>query len=238
MKENYPNLKNTPVKEIVLDLQFFEDLNFDFYNVFDSESSILFENFDNCVPLMGSKFSLTELETKRKNEQLGLVFKSNSEVLFLRRESFTYHYIKGYLPYEKLQHRFFELLEIFSSTLDTGLKVSNLSMRYVNEIFIDPIEIASNLIFTYPKQSPDRTISNYQYVTEFTYKEHKDFLVRIISSKVEDSKLLLDITVSKDEIGALIGAECQLEKSLKIMRELKNRVFFDSVTVQTLIKYL
>lgn len=238
MNGTYPTLIKTPIKEIVFDLQFGEVLSNDFFVGFNLEDSRLAEVFDSCVPLMGSKFSLTSSETKRVNEQLGLVFKSSSEILFLRRESFTYHYIKEYIPFERLQNRFFELLTLAKNIIKIKINVSNLSVRYVNEINIDPVELASNLIFTYPKQSSDRVINNYQYVTEFAYKEEEEFLIRILSSKIEDSKLLLDITVKKEVRGELSSIRESLQDNISKMRHLKNRAFFDSVTVQTLIKYL
>ena len=239
MQITYPTLNNTPIKEIIFDLQFHEDLDNSFYQSLDFEKSELKDNFKSCVPLMMGTFRLSDKEfTKRENEQLGFVFKSESEMLFIRRESFTYHYIEEYNSFEELEKRFFYLIKLLEKLLGLSLDIRNLSIRYVNEINIDPTELASNLIFTYPKQSLDRKISNYQYVTEFSYENFDEFPIRILSSKIDESKLLLDITVNKDIFGKFKEILSDLKKDINTMRSLKNRSFFESVTVQTLIKYL
>ena len=64
-----------------------------------------------------------------------------------------------------------------------------------------------------------------------------EYIVTAVSTKPNEKKVLLDITVTNAIKDSHIDPESLRDKFLP-MQEVKNRVFYDSITAKALLRYL
>lgn len=229
----YPNLSNTPIKEIVFAISYDEIAD-----------NVGFEKFVNLkeikkrFPTINASMSLQILTGAKEkvvsHQKNGYHLKNENEVVHLRKGSLSYHYLNNYRKFEDMVNTVLGLWQVFCQESELKLTINAVSVRYINEIKIDGDNLESRLIQLYPKQSSDRKVYNFQNVVTFKYINETDYLVNVVSTKPAEDKVLLDITV----INQKVSKEDKIENMFYPLQEIKNRVFFDSITAQALVKYI
>lgn len=233
----YPELVNTPIKEIVFSISFNEIIDEECFSKFLKINKIK-ERFKDVKPSIDNKLKIVKDEVDFSSIADGFHLKNDSEVLQLRKGSFSFHYLSGYKKFIPLLNIFCKYWNQFNNVVKDNLTILNYSIRYINVIEIDDGNLPTHLVQLYPKQSIDRNILNFQNSIRFSYSDEPKYIVNAVSTKVNFKKeegVLLDISVISNEI--LQSNETNIKEIFIPLQELKNKTFFDSITTRTLIKY-
>jgi uncharacterized protein (TIGR04255 family) len=233
---NYPKLDKTPIKEIIFSISYEEIVDNDCFDKF-IELDFIKKKFPDKKPSITSSIEIDNGIARISDKKNGFHLKNTTEVLQMRTGSLSYHYLNGYNDFSTMIDNLMLFWVAFDKVTKDHLTINSISVRYINEIEIDEDNPASRLIQVYPKQSSDRDIINFQNSVRFSYKGLSDYLVNVVSTKSNNDRLLLDITVTK-KIDSNSLKEMGLKKSFEPLQEIKNKVFFDSITAKALIRYI
>lgn len=232
----YPNLENTPIKEIIFSISFEGVVNKECFNKF-IELEIVKNKFKDINPSFTSSIEITNDGANVFKDNNGFHLKNKNEVLQIRTGSLSYHFLNSYHKYEEILLNLITFWILFQDLSKNTLTILSISVRYINVIEIDDENSASRLIQLYPQQSSDRNILNFQNAVNFSYKDSPEHLINVVSTNPGKDLILLDITVNKI-VNFKIANELELKKIFEPLQEIKNKVFFDSITAKALIRYI
>lgn len=231
----FPTLDNTPIKEIIFAISYegiVDKICFDKFVNLD----IIKEKFTEIKPSETNAIEITAEGIKHSKDNTGFHLKKNNEVLQMRMGSISYHHLNSYCEFKKMLSTIINYWELFNNVTKENIKISEISVRYINVLEIDEDSPASHLVQLYPKQSDDRKIFNFQNLVSFSYIKFPEHIINVVSTKPKDKLVLLDITVSykwKNNDNPKY-----IEEKFGALQETKNKTFFDSITAKALIKYM
>lgn len=231
---DYPELATTPIKETIFSVSYNEIVDESCFDNFLKLPEIQ-DAFD-VKPSINQEFTLgKEGNVKVTSEKNGFHLKDDNIILHLRRGSFSFHFLNGYKNFEILFSEFERYWLLFDKITKDNLIVTNYSARYINVIETDKENQPTHLVQLYPKQATDRDIKNFQNSIQFHYRDNPDYLINAVSTKLDQGGVLLDISVSGKN---MTKQNIDLKKSFEPLRDIKNKVFFDSITARALLKYM
>jgi len=229
----YPVLLNTPIKEIIFSISYDEIVDKDCFEKFINLEFIK-NKFSEIKPSVTNQFEITNKGINVSNDNSGFHLKNNNEVLQMRKGSLSYHYLHEYCSFDKILNVLIKIWNIFDNVTKDNLTVNDISVRYINVLEVDSENPVSELVQLYPKQSKNRSIVKFQNSVTFSYTNNPEYIINAVSTLPKENLVLLDISVNKKNQKNKID----LVESFKPLREIKNRVFFDSITAKALLKYI
>lgn len=232
----YPDLGNTPIKEIIFSLSYREIVDKDCFEKFTKLEHIR-TKFSDIKPSVNQQFKLEGDKISMSSSENGFHLKNESEVLQLRKGSFSYHYLKGYKNFNEMISSLALYWKSFDSVTKDKLTITDFSVRYINVIETDDENQPTHLVQLFPKQSDDRNITNFQNSIQFNYKDSSEYTVNAVSTKLNQNGVLLDISV-KGKTKIANKKNIDLESTFSPLQDIKNKAFFDSITARALLKYM
>lgn len=230
----YPSLKNAPVKETVFSISYENIVDTECYDKFSQLDQIK-KKFSEIKKAADQKFRLSDDVISFSSDSVGFDLKNENEILRIRQGQFSYHFLNKYETFERILKSFSNLWLEFDNVTKDNLKFSSCSVRYINLIEFNQEDQPSRLVQLYPKYSSDRDIKGFQNSVRFSYNENPNSEVNIVTSKLKNDNILIDITVSTLQ---KINTSNSVSEILLPLQEIKNKAFFDSITARTLLKYL
>lgn len=229
----YPVLLNTPIKEIIFSISYDEIVDKDCFEKFINLEFIK-NKFLDIKPSVTNQFEITDKGINVSNDNSGFHLKNNNEVLQMRKGSLSYHYLHKYRSFDEILNVLIKIWQIFNNVTKDNLTVNDISVRYINVIEVDNENSVSELVQLYPKQSKNRNIAKFQNSVTFSYTNEPEYIVNAVSTQPKKNLVLLDISINK----RINKNKIDLSEGFKPFREIKNRVFFDSITAKALLKYI
>lgn len=232
----YPRLENTPIKEIIFSISYEEIVDKDCFEKFVNLDTIK-KKFKDINPSITNGFEITNEGVRHIKDNSGFHLKNENEVLQMRMGSLSYHHLRSYRDFNSLLDSLINLWNTFDNVTKDNLTIKNISVRYINLIEEDVENTASNLVQLYPKQSKDRNILNFQNSVSFSYEDKPEYIINAVSTKPKLGTVLLDITVNckiEHKLNQIIDLKILFEP----LQEIKNKVFFESITAKALLKYI
>lgn len=228
----YPKLKVTPIKEIIFSISYEDIIDENGFDKFIDFPKIK-ETFRDIQPVF--VLEVTNKGITEKKDIGSFHLKNEKEVLQLRRGSFSYHFIDGYLEFDKILDNLLSFWGIFNDVLNKQFNVISVVVRYVNVIDVDEDSTASRLVQLYPKYSSDRKIQNFQNSVQFIYNDYPNHIVNVSSTLPKKDLVLVDVTVRTKGIKIESG---MIRDYFIPLQDIKNKAFFDSITAKALLKYI
>jgi uncharacterized protein (TIGR04255 family) len=231
----YPDLGNTPIKEIIFSVSYREIFDKDCFEKF-IKLNLIKSNFPDVKPSVDQEFKLEGNKVSMASNENGFHLRNKNEVLQLRKGSFSYHHLNGYKNFSQMINTLGKYWESFDSVTKDDLTITDFSVRYINVIETDDENQPTHLVQLYPKQSDDRNIINFQNSIQFNYKNNPDYIVNAVSTKLNQKGILLDISVKGKT--SISNNKIDLIEIFQPLQEIKNKAFFDSITARALLKYM
>lgn len=240
----YPHLSNAPIREAIIDIRVKPKSNFH-VNEFKS----LHEKLAKTFPIMEERqaFSASINFGKGKpnfqdenNELDAIIFRSEdrNEVLQFKKQGLTLNKLKPYTSWE-------DIMEISKMAWDyyfersSPVVITRIATRYINHILI-PInsDLGAYLENTpkVPSEGPyffDGALSRIK-LFDPEYDIHVN-LTQTIESKEEKAAIILDIDAFKKKEYEL--EDLSFWNEFAALREMKNKIFFSSLTEKTINLY-
>jgi len=232
----YPELKNTPIKEIIFSISYNEIVDKDCFDKFINLEFVK-NNFKEISPSVTNEFQISKTGVKILKNNSGFHLKNKNNVLQMRKGSLSFHHLNKYCDYNEILDNLMNYWMAFDKITKDNLTVTNISVRYINVLETDENNTASELIQLYPRQSINRKILNFQNSVNFSYIKYPEYLINAVSTKPKNDLVLLDISVNH-KMQNTNHKEINLKDSFKPLRKIKNKVFFDSITAKALLKYI
>ncbi len=234
-----PQLRTTPVKEIIFTISFANNISLDCLEKFKSHESIK-TIFPSSSPGFHTNLKASESDGApvADIQKSGYILRCDppcNRLIQAKRGQFSFHKTKEYEKYEILIRELNKYWALFQSC-STILNVTNASLRYVNFIRLDEGEdlnelIAINVSHPY-REEPSSFVQ-----LRFPVSTNPKIEAKIVVSKGNDGKengVLLDISLSRSFEKESFKA---IEEAFQGMRDIKNQLFFDSITKKTKQKY-
>lgn len=242
------HLPKAPITEALIDLKVKISPDFDI-NIFDSIDEKFLEKF----PLKekqeeySAKFSVKETKpiTKTGTKSIkGFFYKSEDgkNIVQFRRDGFTFNRLKPYTEWREIRNNAKRLWEIYLKYANP-VKVTRIGTRYINHIKIPlPIKDFSSYL-TAPPQVPEGMPQLFSgYLSRMRLKEPSENIDVNVTQAIEEGTekgivtLILDIDAFSNRI--FDPDEPNIWKNFEILRNIKNQVFFSSLTPKTINMFL
>lgn len=237
---NYIQLKQTPIREIILTISFKESLEIGQLDAFRSLPAIV-ERF----PHVGQGFNtqVQAIENTPPTTKVlvdGFVLRNNNphtKLLQARRGSLAFHKVNGYEKFDVLIDEFKTYWNLLINSCGS-LTVNRLTVRYLNFIDVSNGEsinemLRINLIHPFGDE-----VKNMFTQQRFTDKQDSSININVVSATAKynnETGIILDIILNKK-------VETDLSTDFNFayfftMRQVKNEIFFRCITEKTIKKY-
>jgi uncharacterized protein (TIGR04255 family) len=237
------HLKNAPIAEAIIDFRAklpatFEVVTFASMKEMLGDSYPQMEEsraFEAGVRVRGKR---VEHIVEEKGLQ-GYFFKSHDDknVAQFRRDGFTFSRLKPYTKWQDVLAEAKKLWRLYVDRASPDL-VTRIAARYINQLDIPlPIEDLAKYLKAAPTIPQNLPQELCQFLTRVTIRDPKsDIMAHIIQALEKSSKrdyvtVILDIDVFKQKESGF--EELEIWQTFKQLRDLKNRIFFDSITETT-----
>jgi uncharacterized protein (TIGR04255 family) len=239
------HLNNAPIFEAIIDFRVKLVPDFD-VTVFKQLKETL--RLDYPKDPEESREFITALQFRNKELQQiledkglrGYFFKSGDDknVAQFRRDGFTFSRLRPYTEWETVRAEAKRLWEMYSAKASPE-PVTRIAVRYINQLSIPlPIHDFADYLTAppaIPKTLPLQDMS--QFMTRVVVCDAAtDIQANIIQAlqkgaKSDEVTIILDIDVYSQPVGGF--EESEIWPTFDKLRELKNRIFFDSITEET-----
>lgn len=240
----YPHLRNAPIREAIIDIRVKPATNF-----YVSEFKALKGKFSENFPIMEERqafsasinFGPGKPNLQEENNELdAIIFRSEdqNEVLQFKKQGFTLNKLKPYTTWKDIMGK---AQEAWSYYVEASLPIAitRIAARYINHILI-PID--SNLeeyLENAPKVPPkgprffDGALSRIKlFDPEYDINVN---LTQTIESRENKAAIILDIDAFKKREYDLNDES--MWKDFTDLREMKNKIFFSSLTEKAINLY-
>lgn len=242
------HLKNAPIKEAVIDIrvnisQKFQDddepkVKKIFHEYFKDIKKIW--AFEGKIEIGDDVKKTPVQETRKTWIGYALISSDGLNVLQIRNNGFTFSRLYPYKNWKSIKANALKYWQLFRSLKDIEA-ISRVAVRYINKITL-PLKVEEiSEYFTSPPAIPPKisqTLVNFFTKVSVGYPE-SNTTANIIQTihKVDEKKgidILLDIDVFSSQSDF---DEKEMWEFFEYLRDLKNQVFFNSITDKTLEMY-
>ncbi|PSM31678.1 TIGR04255 family protein [Haliangium sp. UPWRP_2] len=159
------------------------------------------------------------------------------QVVQVRKDGFTFSRLKPYETWERLRDEARELWNLYRSILNP-IRITRIAVRYVNRIEIPlPVGNFRTWILTAPDIAPTLPQTLSGFLMRLTMPFALENAIAIVTQTLEPGQhsnsipMIFDIDVYREQITDLASSD--LWDDFEILRSVKNRVFFESITRKT-----
>lgn len=236
---SFIKLKNTPIKEIIFTISFIETITEEKLGEF-KDSIVTSTKFTDT----NKGFNTHVVATKGVEPTANISFDGyilrcaeSSKVIQARRGSFAFHKVKEYESFDNLTTEFKKYWNSFVKCCGS-LTVHNISVRYLNFIVKNIDETSNSLVTiktTYPFAGKMEDVFTQ---CRFNYEKKPDIKANVIVADGKEQNndgVILDIILSKKLQNE--QDDIKIFGKLNDMRDVKNDIFFQSITEETIKKY-
>ncbi|MCX5999395.1 MAG: TIGR04255 family protein [Chloroflexi bacterium] len=161
----------------------------------------------------------------------------DTQVAQFRRDGFTFSRLKPYTEWETVLAEARRLWELYCTKASPDV-VTRIAVRYINQLSIpSPIGDLAGYLTAPPRVPPTLPQEMSNFLTRIVLRDAElDIQANIIQAlqrgpKADDFNIILDIDVYKQQQNGF--EDGTIWPTFDRLRELKNRIFFDSITEKT-----
>ncbi len=182
------------------------------------------------------------LEPAQSKTDLGWRYKAETEIAQFRIDGFTFSKVKPYTTWNEVFGEAFKLWQVYLNVAKPA-QLSRIAVRYINRMQVPDNQKISDFLKAPPViPSPESST-----VLDYATRVHMlDFLTRIriadrargaeaivvqaIESQIDSNAMSLYLDIDAYNLGAFEPDTPQLPELFQRLRELKNEVFYASIT--------
>ena len=237
---DYPILSNTPIKETIFTISYSETIPVEILKLFSQKEEIA-KGYDSVIDGFSTQVDVAEGQiSSAKINPDGYILKCSKEdkIIQAREGSFSFHKVNRYEKFDVLLSELLVLWDVLVASYGQKLSINNISLRYLN--FIDYTEEKiSELIKIVPTNPFTDDLKQSFVHLSFNDKKYSKVDVNVFTAYPvnRDSKkcIVLDTILNQKQND--VNDYDLIKNDFMIMREVKNYVFFTTITEYTLNKY-
>jgi uncharacterized protein (TIGR04255 family) len=238
------HLRNAPIVEAVIDFRILR------------ESSVSADAFAGLLPAIGEKYSQAEsilsfearfgidrgklLDPAQRRADLGWKYQAGTEVAQFRIDGFTFSKIEPYTTWEEVFGEAFRLWILYTE-LAKPKQLSRIAVRYINRMRITGNRNIHDFLTAPPILPQPISPLILDFLTSVRLADERRRSAAAVVQALEPQldpnvmSLLLDIDAYHEE--ALTPADPKIPELFQKLRELKNEIFYASITEVTAEMY-
>lgn len=236
-------LTHPPLKEALIDIQLAEPLSLQFAESLEKE---MIKGLDRKQKISAGKFELKIVEpqevVKHDVELHGWRYESadGARVAQVKRNGITYSILRDYKDWPEIRDATRSVWEFYLGQVGRPVTVARVAARYINVLEFPPsIELNDYLIAApqIPKGLP-QTLENFlqRVVIPYQGDTHAIITQALEATSQPGTRVILDIDVFAQQL-AVPGESPDLWNLVDTLRNIKNTIFFTSVTEAALESY-
>ncbi len=236
-------LKNAPITEAVIDLRLADSVSIsvdDKDRLHDSVGAREFPIVEVQQDFVARFRSRVQSDPGEVDHALvGFHFRQESEVVQFRINGFTFSRLKPYTDWEHVVGNAMRGWSAYVDELGPIGNVSRVAVRYINHMTFKRGEFSLDEIFEAPLRGPDGVPSDvmqYELRTLHRVTEHRAVFVTQAMLPA-DGGFAVRLDIDAFEAGSFKSEEESLLPVLGELRELKNSVFFSTLTDKVIERY-
>ncbi len=238
---SYPHLSKPPIAEAVVDIQVTMREGFTASDLDAFLDGAAWE-FPSLREVQQVQYSLLPMPGKNHSERIGGIRwnANNTRAVQARTNGYSFHVVNDYRDWDDLRGASMAYWERFQAACEP-VSVTRCALRYINRVEIAVGREIADVLRVYPQLSAglaDGVFSEYQMRVVVPFEGGRTGIVAqtLAGTQAESGELILDIDVfSGGQLSPVGGAVWQ---EIDILRNLKNRCFFESLTAAALEPYL
>lgn len=239
------NLARAPIVEALVDIRTSIPASGSASERFAAARSALAESYPQQGPMQSveARFGPEEPFTQ-KTKDLGVIFRSKDgkNVAQFRLNGFTFSRLDPYSDWPSVFGEAQRLVRLYSQLVPDVL-AGRLAVRYINRLKL-PLGAPLGKYLTAPPSLPEGVPQSVlEYVSRIVVQEPEHKLAAVITQALEPTieqtvtSILLDVDAFRDLPRPLLLTDPGLELIFNRLRDLKNRIFFASITDMTAEMY-
>ncbi len=246
------HLSKAPITEAIVDIRVKAHPEFD-AQVFEQLKNRLAKRFPEVAKQQGIEASFTidqergAIQSTRDLGLRGYIYKSDDglEIAQFRVDGFTYNRLHPYTSWEQIFPQAMDLWKLYATTAKPT-HVTRLALRYLNQIAVPKTIDAFEQVLTTPLPLPPKIpLPMSRFFTRVTVHDQEKELAAHVSQAFEPNErgepgtLLLDIDVfhQRDYDVGNASTSNAISKIFSSIHEMKNNIFFQSLTEETIARY-
>lgn len=244
MAQPREHLRNAPIVEAVIDFRVLREPN------------VQPSTFQDLTASIGKKYSHTEsihsfeaqfgfergkmLDTAQRKVDLGWKYQAGTELAQFRVDGFTFSKIEPYTTWEEVFGEAERLWKVYLK-LAMPNQLSRIAVRYINSMKI-PGNRNINEILEFPPQLP---LPNSPVVLDFLTRVHiadesrgsRAVVVQALEPQFDPGLLSILLDIDAYRLTDIAPTDPMLPSMFQQLRELKNEIFYASITEKTVEMY-
>lgn len=218
MLREYPKLKRSPIKEVVVGISV--ELSMEDIDVLGQE---LVTDYPIKKEIKISSIEGNERGIQSINEDVnGYIFQTEDGAIkvFVEKNRIAYSVVREYSDFDELKKKYMKIINTLQDKIQPFKGIGEIGLRYINKIdSISNMELF-NIKLTFDQNSVAPFFARFE-----KYENDVRSIIVVVENKLEDKvfDIILDID-SHTQISKLDD----IEKALNKMREVKNKIFFSS----------
>jgi uncharacterized protein (TIGR04255 family) len=242
----YPHLANAPIVEAVVDWRAKLAPGLDLAKLKEAGEQLLSPKYEFLDELRGFEFGIQQKGSaapQLSSHELGLQgyrfrTKDKLEIATFKQDGFSFSRLKPYTRWEQVFSEAERLWKIYTSAAGAE-ELSRIALRYINRILL-PLPIVDFARYlTAPPAIPPRAP---QVITSFLFRgvllePHSGIttnFTQVVEGPPEGASLPFILDIDAYIMKAMNPDSPEVISSFSLLREMKNRVFFASLTEQTI----
>jgi uncharacterized protein (TIGR04255 family) len=234
------HLRNAPIVEAVIDFRVLRD------------EQVSLTTFAGLGPSIGEKYSQVSsihsfqarfgidsgklMDPAQSRADLGWRYQAGSEVAQFRVDGFTFSKIEPYTDWGEVFGEAFRLWQIYLA-LALPKQVSRIAVRYINRIKVSGNPNINDFLEDPPVLSPPIPPLVKDFLTRVHIADEKRgseaVIVQALEPQIDTNVMSLLLDIDAYHEGALAPKDPDLPELFEKLRELKNEIFYASITDKT-----
>lgn len=230
------HLRNAPIVEAVLDFRVLRRDGIQPQN-FAALESLVGERYPekSAIQSIEAKFGFMRVEFPAPGlESLGFRYRGRSEVAQFRVDGFTFSRIEPYTTWEEVFGEASRLWQIYTKTAEPR-ELKRVAVRYINRMKIEPGTDLRNVLEAPPFVPAPIPQTIREFLTRVYIDDESRLASAVIVQALErgvnlpgSATILLDIDAFRNV--STTASDPELPAIFQRLRELKNEIFFGSIT--------
>jgi uncharacterized protein (TIGR04255 family) len=237
------HLEHAPIAEAIIDFRVLQ------------QEGITAETFANIEPAIGVKYALKSaivsiqarfgmasgkaLDPSQMQTNIGWRFQAGTEIAQFRVNGFTFSKIAPYTTWEEVFAEAQRLWNVYTD-LSAPRQVSRIAVRYINRMQVAPTDLRE-----YLEAPPSLPAPIPQAVREFLTRVFVDdesrnasaVIVQALEPRLDQNSISLLLDIDAFRVLAVPANDPALPGAFEQLRQMKNTIFFASITEKTAEMY-
>jgi uncharacterized protein (TIGR04255 family) len=238
---NQRQLTNPPLKEALIDIQLVEALPVQFVERLEKET-ISGLNRKQQIKAFEIKIDAPQETLKQSEQLLGWRYESadGSRVAQVKRNGITYSILRDYKDWPEIRDATRRVWEFYLGQAGQPVTVARAAARYINVLEFPPSVELDNYLTAAPQipKGLPQTPGNFLQRVVIPYQDniHAIITQALEATSQPGTRVILDIDVFAQQL-TLQGKSPDLWSLVNTFRDVKNTIFFTSVTEAALERY-